>query len=320
MKRKFFRTIEIKIAVFAIVGLFLLVWGINFLKGVDIFKKQYSYYVVFENASGLLPSHLVTVNGFGVGIVDNIQLIHQNDINKVLIRMNIDKKVEIPINSVARIASSNPLSSPQIEILFSNETKYYQEGDTIRSGVVVGLLDGLGSLGDIVSNIDTIIASAKEKIILSGAIDSFRMAMESLHSITQNIDNILKQNSPKVNSVISDIQSFTAMLHENNKRIDQIIEKLNKVSSDLAEAELKNTINKIKNAAGNVDSLLYKINQGEGTLGQLAVNDSLYNNLNNSLTNLSNSLVSLDNLLIDIQKNPKKYINITVFEKKKKVK
>jgi phospholipid/cholesterol/gamma-HCH transport system substrate-binding protein len=317
MKNKFFKSVEIKIAVFAIVGLFLLVWGINFLKGIDIFKKQYSYYVVFENASGLLPSHLVTVNGLSIGIVDNIQLMPQNS-NKILVTINIDKNVEIPVNSIARVASSNPLSSPQIEILFGNETRCYQEGDTIRAEIAAGLLDGLSSLGGIVANIDTIITVAKQKIVLSGAIDSFKMAMEDFHSITQNIDNILKQNSPKINNVMSDLQSFTAMLHENNKKIDQIIGKLNKVSSDLAEAELKKTIDNAKDAIENVNNLIHKVNQGEGTLGQLVVNDSLYSNLNNSLTNLSSSLVSLDKLLIDIQKNPKKYINITVFEKKKK--
>ena len=311
MGKKFFKSVEIKIAVFAIAALFLLVWGVNFLKGIDIFKKQYTYYAVFENTSGLMPSHFVTVSGLNVGIVDNIQLMRQNDANKILVTMNIDKKIEIPVNSVARVAASNPLSSPQIEILFSNETQYHQAGDTIRVEVVAGLLDGLGSLGNIVSNIDTIIVAMKQKIVLSGAIDSFKMAMEDFHSITQNIDNILAQNSPKIDNAMSDLQSFAAMLHENNEKITQIIGKLNTVSSDLAEAELKNTINNAKDAIKNFDSILNKMNQGEGTLGQLVTNDSLY-------ISLQNSLVSLDNLLNDLQKNPKKYINVTVFGRKEK--
>ena len=310
MGKKFFRSVEIKIAVFAIAGLFLLVWGINFLKGIDIFKKQYTYYAVFENTSGLMPSHFVTVNGLSVGIVEKIQLI-PNLSNQLLVTLNVDKGINIPVNSVVRIVSSNPLSSPQVEIVFSKENQYIQEGDTIRAEVVAGLLDGLGSLGDIVSNIDTIVAAAKQKIVLSGALDSLKTAMEDFSSITQNIDNILKQNSPKISNVMSDVQSFTAMLKENNDKIEQIIERLNKASSDLAEAELKKTINNAADAIGNLDSLLNKMNQGEGTLGQLVTNDSLY-------ISLQNSLITLEKLLDDIQKNPKKYINVTVFGKKEK--
>ena len=73
---KIFKTVEIKIAIFVIIGLFLLVWGINFLQGVDIFKKQYKYYVEFERTDGLLASHSVVINGMIVGIVDNIELLH----------------------------------------------------------------------------------------------------------------------------------------------------------------------------------------------------------------------------------------------------
>jgi len=310
MEKKFFKSVEIKIAVFAIAGLFLLVWGINFLKGIDIFKKQYTYYAVFENTSGLMPSHFVTVNGLNVGIVEKIQMMPSMS-NRLLVTLSVDKGINIPVNSVARIVSSNPLSSPQVEILFSKENQYIQEGDTIQAEVVAGLLDGLGSLGDIVANIDTIVAAAKQKIVLSGALDSLKTAMEDFHSITQNIDNILKQNSPKINNVMSDIQSFTAMLNENNDKIEQIIKRLEKTSSDLAEAELKKTINNAAEAIGTFDSLLNKMNQGEGTLGQLVTNDSLY-------ISLQNSLITLDRLLDDIQKNPKKYINVTVFGKKEK--
>ena len=129
-KKKVFKSVEIKIAVFALAGLFLLVWGINFLKGIDIFKKQYSYYVIFDNTSGLMPAHLVTINGMNVGNVDNIQLLPELS-NRVLVTINVNKEVDIPLNSIIRIATPSPLSSPQVEILFSEEQKYIQKGDTV---------------------------------------------------------------------------------------------------------------------------------------------------------------------------------------------
>jgi len=314
MKKTFFKSVEIKIAVFAIAALFLLVWGVNFLKGIDIFKKQYTYYAVFENTSGLLPSHFVTVNGLNIGIVDNIELMRQNDTNKILVTMNIDKKVKIPINSVVRIAASNPLSSPQVEILFSNEIQYLQEDDTIRTEVAAGLLDGLG---DIMTRVKSIVVSLDTSVNLlqqtlqSGALNDAEKMLKNLRATTDKIDNLLAVNSSKVTNIVTDVQTFTNTLHENDGKINEMISNFSTVSEKLAEAELKKTINNAADAIGKLDSLINKMNQGEGTLGQLVVNDSLY-------INLQNSLISLDKLLDDIQKNPKKYINVTVFGRKEK--
>ena len=255
MRKFFFKSVEIKIAVFAIVGFFLLFWGVNFLKGIDIFKKQYPYYVIFENTSGLMPSHFVTINGLNVGIVENIELMSHRS-NRLLVTLNIDKEINIPINSTAKITSSNPLSSPQVEIVFSKENQYIQAGDTIQAEVVAGLLDGLSGLGNIISNIDTIIAATKQKIVLSGALDSLKYAIEDFHSITKNLDNILKQNSHKIDNAMSDLESFTAMLHKNNNKIEQIIEKISSVSSDLAEAEIKPAIDSLSMTVGHLQKFM----------------------------------------------------------------
>ncbi|MDR2408064.1 MAG: MlaD family protein, partial [Bacteroidales bacterium] len=158
MKKTFFKSVEIKIAIFAMAGLFLLVWGINFLKGVDIFKKQYPYYIIFENTLGLLPAHVVTIHGMNVGTVDKIQLM-RNLSNKVLVTLNIDKHIEIPVNSIIRIAMPNPLSSPQVEIVFSQETQYVSPGDTLYGTLSEGLLNELGGamlpLKRIINSLDT---------------------------------------------------------------------------------------------------------------------------------------------------------------------
>ncbi|MDR1878062.1 MAG: MlaD family protein, partial [Bacteroidales bacterium] len=161
---KLLKSTEIKIALFALAGLFLLVWGINFLKGIDVFKKHCTYYVIFEKTAGLLPAHLVTINGMNVGIVDEIEL--TSDVpNKVLVRIDVNKSISIPINSVIRIATPNPLSSPQVEILMGNEKQYIQHGDTIQGAILTGALDNLGG---IVSNLDTSIVILKT--VLQGSI------------------------------------------------------------------------------------------------------------------------------------------------------
>jgi len=314
MKKKIYKSVEIRIAVFAIVGLFLLVWGIHFLKGIDIFKSQCSYYVVFDNAAGLLPSNAVTVNGMGIGKVDNVRLMPENS-NKIVVTMSVDKHLKIPANSIARIVSSNPLSSPQIEIVFGTEAQYLQQGDTMQAeAAAAGLFNELGEMmtrvKSILISVDTSV-NLLQKTLQSGALNDVEIALKRLRAATNKIDNLLAENSPKVNTIISDVQTFTNTLHKNDDKINEMIGNFNTISEELAAAELKKTVNNAANAIGELDSLLYKINQGQGTLGQLVVNDSLYNSM-------QNSLLSLERLLGDVQKNPKKYINITVFERKTK--
>jgi phospholipid/cholesterol/gamma-HCH transport system substrate-binding protein len=137
--------------------------------------------------------------------------------------------------------------------------------------------------------------------------------LKNLRAATDKIDLLLAENTTKVNTIVTDVQAFTTTLHKNDEKIHDIIGNLNTVSENLAEAELKQTINNAAHAIDKLDSLLYKVNKGEGTLGQLVVNDSLY-------ISLQNSIVSLNKLIEDIKANPKRYINITVFEKKRKEK
>ncbi|MDR1459798.1 MAG: MlaD family protein [Bacteroidales bacterium] len=313
MKKFFLKSVEIKITLFAIAGLFLLVWGINFLKGIDIFKKQYSYHVIFENTAGLLPAHAVTINGMNIGTVDKIQLLPQLS-NKVLVTINVDKQIEIPANSVIRIVSPNPLSSPQIEILFGDAADYIAQGDTVQGMQTDGLLSGLGDviepLKSILISLDTSMALLKQTL-QSDALSDVEATLKNLHSATAKIDGLLANNTKKINTIITDVQTLTTTLHKNDDKINGIVDNLHTVSGSLAEAELKQTINNAASAVGKLDSMFAAIRQGEGTLGQLIVNDSMY-------IHLQSSIVSLNKLLDDIKANPKRYINITVFEKKNK--
>jgi phospholipid/cholesterol/gamma-HCH transport system substrate-binding protein len=306
MKKSFLKSTEIKIALFALSGLFLLVWGINFLKGIDIFKPQHTYYVVFEKTAGLLPAHTVTVRGMNVGIVDEIQLM-PDKFNNVIVALKINKTLQIPINSIARIATTNPLSAPQVEIVMGDETHYFQDGDTITGLISAGIMDGLGGL---VANIDTVVILLKETL-QSDMLPNLKETVHNFRMLTQRLDKLVADNSPKVNTILSDVQSLTTTIHTNEGKIENVIDNLNTLSNDLAESELKQTIDSLSLTLQHVNTTLNHLNQGDGTLGQLLTNDSVYIDLHNSLLNL-------DKLLIDIKANPKRYINITVFGKKEK--
>lgn len=309
VNKNFFKSVEVKIAVFAMLGLFLLIWGINFLKGIDLFKKSYQLYVVFDQTLGLTPANNVVVNGVAIGTIDRIDLMSSAE-NKVLMRLGIDKKINIPTNSTLTIGSTGLLGSPCIEVIFSKETAHYHAGDTVYGIITPGLMSAMGNLTanleNIVTSLDTSINILKQTL-QSGITTDLEATIEKIRIFSET----LADNRHKINGIVSDVNSFTGTLRNNDAKINDIVENLNAVSRQLADAEIKKVIDEASQTFAHLDTLLSEASEGKGSLGQLLVNDSLY-------YNLQNSLHSLDMLLIDLQKNPKKYINVTVFGRKEK--
>ncbi|MDR1792394.1 MAG: MlaD family protein [Bacteroidales bacterium] len=308
--KKILKSTELKIALVSIAGLFLLVWGINFLKGRDIFKRQNTYYAIFENTQGLLPSHIIVVNGIKVGIVDDIKML-RNDATKVLVAMSIESKFDIPQDSRIKITLPNVFSSPQVEIMLGKSATYLNENDTLIGFTESGMLDNLDELlANLVSagkSIDSIAASLKYSL-QDGDLNHI---LVKIASISARLDLLLAENQSKINHIVSDVEGFTTTLKNNDPKINDIIADINEVTNQLTEAQLKGTIQKASSAIDRLDTLIANINAGEGTVGQLITNDSMYVSLNRAINRL-------DSLVLDIKAQPKKYINVTIFGKKEK--
>jgi len=315
MNKQFFKSIEVKIAVFALLGLFLLVWGINFLKGIDLFKKSYQLYVVFDQTLGLSPANSVMINGVAVGTIDRIDLMPSAN-NKVIMRLGIDKKISIPDGSTFTISSSGLLGSSYVEVIFSDKTTHYRAGDTVHGVIPPGLLSAVGNitvkLDNILTSLDTSLTILKATL-QSNTMNDFEETLKNLRESTASLNAILAGNKHKINNIVSDVNTFTNTLQKNDAKLNDIVENLNTLSKQLADSDIKKTINDASQTFAHLDTILTAASEGKGSVGQLLVNDSLY-------YNLQNSLLSLDKLLIDLQKNPSKYINVTVFGKKEKKK
>ena len=315
MNKQFFKSVEVKIAVFALLGLFLLVWGINFLKGIDLFKKSYQLYVVFDQTLGLSPANSVIINGVTVGTVDRIDLMPSAN-NKVIMRLGIDKKISIPDSSTFTISSSGLLGSSYVEIIFGDKTTYYQAGDTVYGVIPSGLLSAVSNitvkLDNILTSLDTSLNILKATL-QANTVNDFEETLKNLRKSTESLNTILSGNKYKINNILSDVNTFTNTLQKNDAKLNDIVENLNSLSAQLVNTDIKKAVDEASQTFAHLDTILTAALEGKGSVGQLLVNDSLY-------YNLQNSLFSLDKLLIDLQKNPSKYINVTVFGKKEKKK
>ncbi|HJZ39360.1 MAG TPA: MlaD family protein [Bacteroidales bacterium] len=306
-------TREFKIGIVAVIAIVLTIWGINFLKGINVLKPTDKYYAVYNNVKGLIESAVVYLNGYKVGNVTGIAF-DRNNMNKIVVQISLHQKLKLPRNTALVIRSASLISGTKdLDLVPGNEPGFHESGDTLVSLLQVELTDYIDPIRhqveSLVTSMDTLMVSLNglmdEKTRanmqgaianLNGALGSLRLSLQSTGSLSESMDNLA---------------SFTGNLEKNNERISAILENFGAISDTLKQADLKALINNADVTFAKTAELFDQINKGNGTAGQLITNDSLYNNLNSALA-------SLDSLLTDLREHPKRYVHLSVFGKKDK--
>ncbi|MBQ7192262.1 MAG: MCE family protein [Paludibacteraceae bacterium] len=294
---------EIKVAVLAIVCLFLLFFGFNFLKGVNIFTPISSYTGYFEQLGGLTEQAPVYIRGYKVGQVDRIQY----DFSKqqaFLVSASVNSDIHLTQGSEMVLVSDGLLGGKAIEIVIpvGDSLSIIARGSELPTRVEEGLMESLQSqllahVDSVVIHIDTLLASVQSQ--LEG--DHIKRTLQNVDHITTDL---------KVSS--TDLKQLTHQrLPQVVDSVQQAVSNANRVLTSVADADLKGTIARIDTVAEQVSTV---ITSREGTLGKLLYDKTLYNHIDSAI-------VSADNLLIDLKANPKRYVHFSVFgnkEKKKK--
>lgn len=289
---------EIAIGISAVIALAILYSGIEFLKGINIFKPTNHYYVSYTNVAGLGIASPVTVNGFKVGQVLNIQYEYDNP-GHVLVEISLDKELKLPKGTKAVLAS-DLLGSASIMLDMGTDKSFYEIGEKIDGEIPSGLMDNITnnimpSLSEIMPKIDSILTSVN-LIVGDPAIAA---SVKRFNDITANLSETtekLNQFASKLNPAMVNITEFTTDLNE-------ISSDLAIVSEELKSIHFDSTMRSINTTAKNLQSITSSLNSPNSSLGLLLNDTKLYNNLNGAAG-------SLDSLLIDVKKNPKRYISI----------
>ncbi len=295
-------------------------WGVKFLKGVDLFSKKHILYATYSRLDNVMEANPILVSGYKIGTINKISLIKRHGQYQVLVRMLITARVEIPKNSIAKVISTDLLGSKAIEIAYGNSPNLVQENDTLETMTEEGLkesvdkriaplqkkIEGLiGSIDSVATTVTYVLnKSSRENIIAS--LESVRRAILSLEKTA----NTLQSESDKIASIITKFNNIMTVL---DKTLPKITQNLAQISDSLANAPIKNTIKDANKAISELKLMLADMNNGKGTMGKLMKNDSVYNNLNKSLSNL-------EKLLGDLKENPKHYVHFSIFGKKDKKK
>ncbi len=299
---KFF-TKEVQIACVAILGVVVLFFGLQFLKGLNIFSTEDTYYVAFDDISGLSASSPVYADGYKVGVVKDIIYNYDTD-GDIIAAVGLDKNMRLPKGSTAEI-ESDMLGNIKVNLLLaSNPLERVAPGDTIRGNKEIGMLskaaDMIPAVEKMLPKMDSILTSLNALL----ADPALANSLHNVDAITGNLAVTTKQ-----------LNALTASL--NNRvpgmldKADRVLTNTDQITKNISDVDIAATMTKVNNTLNNVEQMTAALNSKEGTLGLLMRDPQLY-------YNLSATMRDADSLMIDLKQNPKRYVHFSIFGKKDK--
>lgn len=316
---------EFWIGVVVLVSIAILIVGVNYLKGINLFNKPQTYYAVYPDVGMLGESNPVLLNGFKVGLVSNVHLHPKGDGSVVVEIMLNDRNLKIPVDSELRIMSADFFGSKAIQVVMGDSAAIAINRDTLAGSMEEDLVKSIknefeplkektqkliASVDEAVTNLNTVFASDATKG-LPKTFTSLQHTMENLERASGSLQSMLAGNSGKLQDIFTHVESITGNLKNNNEKISNAIDNIAELSDSLAAIQLGTTLKKVDRAMGDFAEITGKISRGEGTLGLLVNNDSLH-------TQLITASGELDLLLNDMRTHPGRYLNFSLISRKQR--
>ena len=309
---------ETKVGILAAFSIALLIVGYNFLKGNAIFSDETVLYAKYPRVDGLGVSKPVLINGFQIGRVDKLQL--QSD-GSILATLKIKGQYDIPKNSIARLEGTDLLGSKAIVLTLGTGTDYAKDGDFLNANVAKGLLETvqpvqkkaeliIGKMDSILTSVNTILNPNFQKNV-DKSFNSIASTLSSLEGTSKKVDNLVGSESSRISAILANAEAISSNLKQNNEKINAILNNIHTFTDQVAAANFKQTIENANKAVADLQGIVGKINNGQGTLGLLVNDTKMYENLNSASKNL-------DSLMIDLKQHPKRYVHFSIFGKKDK--
>lgn len=299
---KFF-TKEVRIALVAIVGIVILFFGLNFLKGMSLFSNDNVYYIKFNNISGLSASNPIYADGYQVGVVKDISYDYQNSGN-VVVKFTVDHDLRIPKGSSA-VIESDLMGNVKMNLLLANNPRQRVEpGDTLSGTLNEGMM---GTVAKMVPVLERTVGKVDSLLDNLNRIAGDPAIVASLHNV-QTITGDLTVSTRELNRLLS---QTNRALPQMVGKANGVLDNTNRLTANLADVDVAGTMAKVDQTLANVQEFTNALNNREGTLGLLLHDPGLYHNLNSTMSHA-------DSLVIDLKAHPKRYVHFSIFGKKDK--
>ena len=298
---------EIKTGILVLTGIILFIIGFSYLKSNDVFITDRIFYAVYDDVEGVSKGTPVTISGFNVGSVQDIEF-YKNS-SKLLLKFRVENEFNFSSESIAQIYETGLIGGKAVAVIPKYGNELARSGDTLQSDIAPGLTELVNDrLSPLQDKIESMVVSADSVLISLNAVLNTDAKLE----IQSTIENF--------SSTVADLKTSAGTLDEildNNKnQINNIISNVNQTSNELAGlsgsfSDLSIVISNLSESSENIDKIISEISEGEGSLNKLVFDDALINSLDAASKNI--------NLLIkDLRLNPKRYVHFSLFGKKNK--
>ena len=295
---------EVKVGITVLLAAIAAVIGFRFMSDIPVFKQAQEYTSTFERVDGLGTGSQVIIRGVKVGSVNRVQLVESDS---VMITMRLDLDERLPKNSVARLTSLGLIEGKSIVIERGDSDEYIEEGGRVKGIYVDSMMEVLGERGEEIGEdlSDSLTELNQFLRQLNKTLDdessaSIDRTIHNVESVTRNISDVLDSKKEEINEAIASGSSMMGQLDTmattNRPKVDSLM-----ASLEYNVRELEKVRVEIESASGNLNEILEKINSGEGTLGRLVNDPSMYDNLDE----LS---VELKELVRGINEEPGRYL------------
>lgn len=296
-------TKEIKIALVAIVGILVMYFGINFLKGMNLFSTNNTYFITFDDIQGLGASTPIYADGYKVGTVDGLEYDYKEN-GPIKVKVDIIKDLRIPQGSKAEIVK-DLMGNLQVNLLLANNPRERVEpGGIIPGAVNGGMMDKAANLVPVVEKmlpkLDSILTSVNALL----ADPALAASLHNVETITSN----LTVSTRELNTLMAGLnKQVPGMIGKANGVLDNT----NRLTANLASLDVQGTLNKVNQTLESAHQFTEKLNSNQGSLGLLMNDTKLYDNLTSTISHA-------DSLVIDLKAHPKRYVHFSVFGRKDK--
>lgn len=303
--------------------LMILVWGINYLKGIDILKSNVRYYVIYNKIDGLLESSPVNINGYQVGQVSEIKFMNDYS-GRLLVTLSLRGDFKIGKGSVAKIVSSDIMGTKSIKMEIERSTTFYKGNDTIpgatesdlKEQVSMQVLPIKAKAEQLMASLDSAITvftnvfNKNTRQNLTESFENINNTIAHIESVSAELEKIF--GSGKINSIVENLDSISGSVTKNSGNVTRIITNLSSFSDTLSTLNISPLFNDLRSSMAGLNAILQKLNSEENSAGLLMNDKALYQNLNNLAG-------SLDLLLQDVRNNPKRYVHFSAVDASKDI-
>jgi phospholipid/cholesterol/gamma-HCH transport system substrate-binding protein len=309
---------ETKIGALTAIAITILILGYSFLKGNDIFSSSNRFYAVYKSVDGLSVSKPVLVNGFPIGRISNMKLLTDG---RTIVELKVEQQYKVPSNTLAKLVSTDLLGSKAIVFEYGNSNTYAEDKDTLRANIQGSLAESLQPIQmkaeNLITKLDSSLAAINRILNpdfqrnVDRSFLSIANSLQTLEGTTKKIDALIGSQTTHINSILSNTDAVSVNLKTSTEHLTGITTNFDKISNDVANSNIKQTLENANKAMADLQVAISKINSDKGSIGLLINDTKLYKNLNDASSNLNN-------LFIDIKAHPKNYVSFSVFGGKKK--